>query len=89
MLPAFCMKLPLTVSVPIELPGATVPLTTVDGRMPVPARVASGSTNTPLELVRLPLATSVPRRTLVAPVKLVVPPIVSVPEPTFSRSREA
>jgi hypothetical protein len=59
--------LPFTVRVPIELPGATVPLTTVDGRRPVPRSVASRSMKTPLELVRLPLATSVPRRTVVAP----------------------
>ena len=45
-------------SVPGELPGASAPLTTVDGTMPVPLSIAPAATRRPLELVRLPLATS-------------------------------
>ncbi len=55
-------------SVPIELPGVRVPLIVVDGTMPLPLSIAPAATKTPLELVRLPLATSWPPITLVLPV---------------------
>ncbi len=62
--------MPLTVSVPIELPGATVPplATEVVGTVPVPPSVPPLATATPLEDAIEPFTDSVPALTLVAPV---------------------
>ena len=65
-LPAPCTRLPLTLRVPIELPGASVPaLTTRPATLPLPPRVPPFIV-TPL--ARLPLTTRLPALTVVPPV---------------------
>jgi hypothetical protein len=66
--PAPMVRLPLTVIVPIEFPGASVPLTTVDGRNPVPPTVPPAPTVSPEDVAMVPLTTSCPPVTEVAPV---------------------
>lgn len=67
--PAFSVRLPLTVRVPTELPGAIVPpvVTRVPGNWPVPPRVPPVLTVTPEELAIEPLTVSLPAFTEVAP----------------------
>jgi hypothetical protein len=67
MLPAAWVNEPLTVIVPIELPGASVPRAfTVPKIVPVPPKVPAAPTVT--LLVTLPFTASVPVMTLVGPV---------------------
>jgi hypothetical protein len=62
--------LPLTVSVPMELPGASAPplMIVVLPTVPVPPSVAPLFTVTPLDAAMLPFTASVPPFTSVAPV---------------------
>ena len=67
MLPAAWMKLPLMLSVPIELPGASVPaLTTLPKIVPLPPSVPPAFTVT--LLVMLPFTARVPPLITVGPV---------------------
>ena len=67
MLPGANARLPLTVMVPIELPGASVPATRVDGTKPMPPKMPPGPTSTSLERVMSPFTFSRPPTTLVWP----------------------
>jgi len=68
MLPAPSAKLPLTVIVPIELPGARTPplFTVVEPTVPVPPSVAPPLTVTGPAIA--PFTLNVPALTVVAPV---------------------
>ena len=67
MLPAACTKLPMTLSVPIELPGASVPLlVTRPAIVPLPPKVPPAPTVT--LLVILPFTARMPPVTEVGPV---------------------
>ena len=65
-MPAAWTKLPFTVSVPIELPGASVPaFITRPAIMPLPPSVPAFIVTA---LARLPFTTSLPPLTVVPPV---------------------
>jgi hypothetical protein len=66
-LPAFWTSAPLTVSVPIELPGATTPMLVTEPKM-VPAPPSTPSAPTVTSPVMLPFTASRPLVTLVGPV---------------------
>ena len=55
-------------SVPIELPGESVPAIVVVGSVPVPPTVAPAFTVSPLDVAIEPFTSSVPAATVVAPV---------------------
>jgi hypothetical protein len=62
-------RLPLMLRVPTDVPGINVPpATRTPGAVPVPASVALGPTNTPLDGEISPVSESVPPATTVAPV---------------------
>ena len=67
MLPAAWVKVPLTVRVPIELPGATMPLF-VTVPMMVPRRRDCRRLSTVTLLMMLPLTARRPFETVVGPV---------------------
>ena len=67
MLPGVKARLPLTVMLPIELPGAKVPATRVDGTKPMPPRMPHGPTTTSLEREISRFTISRPPTTLVWP----------------------
>ena len=61
-------RLPWIVSVPIELPGASVPpLMVVEGNMPLPPMLPPAFTVSPLDDAIEPFTESVPAFTVVAP----------------------
>jgi len=80
------VRLPCTVSRPIELPGPSAPpLITVSPTMPLPPRVPPAFTVTPLADVMSPLTLSVPPLTFIGPVKVLVPVSVQVEVPILLR----
>jgi hypothetical protein len=78
-------RLPLIESVPIELPGASVPpLMVVEGNMPLPPMLPPAFTVSPLDDAIEPFTESVPALTVVGPVYVLMPASPSVPVPAFT-----
>jgi hypothetical protein len=75
----------LTVSVPIELPGASVPpLMVVVPTVPLPPRVPPAFTVVRLDDAVDPFTASVPPFTVVAPVYVLMPDRIMVPVPVLT-----